>query len=48
MKTKATLVNEMKKPFWKKNAVSVAVASAALIFISGGGHITRPLVKGIE
>ena len=37
MKTKATLVNEMKKPFWKKNAVSVAVASAALIFISRGG-----------
>lgn len=36
MKTKATLVNEMKNQFWKKNAVSVAVASAAMIFVSGG------------
>ena len=42
MKTKATFVNDVKNKFWKKNAVSAAVASAALIFISGRGGGKRP------
>lgn len=48
MKTKATLVNEMKKTILEKECCFSCCCICCVDFYLWGGHITRPLVKGIE